>query len=45
MKTIELFSERLKLRLIKFSDLNAIHALYCLPETDKYTWGFLTALR
>lgn len=36
MKTIELFSERLKLRLIEFSDLNAIHALHSLPETDKY---------
>lgn len=36
MKTIELFSERLKLRLIEFSDLNAIHVLHSLPETDKY---------
>jgi len=36
MKLIALFSERLKLRLIEFSDLNAIHALHCLPETDKY---------
>jgi RimJ/RimL family protein N-acetyltransferase len=36
MKTIELFSTRLKLRLIEFSDLNAIHALHSLPETDKY---------
>lgn len=33
---MELFSERLKLRLIETSDLNAIHALYSLPETDRY---------
>jgi ribosomal-protein-alanine N-acetyltransferase len=36
MKTIELFNERLKLRLIEFSDLNAIHSLHSLPETDEY---------
>jgi ribosomal-protein-alanine N-acetyltransferase len=36
MKTIELFNERLKLRLIEFSDLNAIHNLHSLPETDQY---------
>lgn len=36
MKTIELLSKRLKMRLIQFSDLNAIHALHSLPETDKY---------
>jgi RimJ/RimL family protein N-acetyltransferase len=36
MKTIELFNERLKLRLIEFSDLSAIHSLHSLPETDRY---------
>lgn len=36
MKTVELFSERLKLRLIQFSDLNAIHTLHSLPEIDEY---------
>jgi ribosomal-protein-alanine N-acetyltransferase len=36
MKTIELLSERLKLRPIEFSDLNAIHTLHSLAETDKY---------
>jgi ribosomal-protein-alanine N-acetyltransferase len=36
MKTIELFNERLKLRLIEFSDLNTIHSLHSLPETDRY---------
>ena len=32
----ELQSKRLKLRLIKLSDLEAIHNLHSLPETDKY---------
>jgi hypothetical protein len=32
MKTIELFNERLKLRLIEFSDLSAIHSLHSLPK-------------
>ena len=32
----ELKSERIKLRLIKLSDLDVIHALHSLPETDKY---------
>jgi ribosomal-protein-alanine N-acetyltransferase len=36
MKAMELFSERLKLRLIHFSDLETIHALYSLPETDEF---------
>jgi ribosomal-protein-alanine N-acetyltransferase len=36
IKTIELFNERLKLRLIEFSDLNAIHSLHSLTETDRY---------
>jgi ribosomal-protein-alanine N-acetyltransferase len=36
IKTIELFNERLKLRLIEFSDLNAIHGLHSLTETDRY---------
>lgn len=36
MKTIELISERLKMRLIQFSDLNAIHDLHSLPETDEF---------
>lgn len=32
----ELKSERIKLRLIKASDLECIHTLHSLPETDKY---------
>ncbi|MGO4818303.1 hypothetical protein [Flavobacterium sp. W22_SRS_FP1] len=46
IKTIELFNERLKLRLIEFSDLNAIHSLQSLPETDQYnTLGIPEKLR
>lgn len=29
-------TERIKLRLIEFSDLNAIHKLHSLPETDEF---------
>ena len=29
-------TEKLKLRLIKFSDLESIHQLYSLSETDEY---------
>jgi ribosomal-protein-alanine N-acetyltransferase len=36
MKAMELFSERLKLRLIHFSNLETIHALHSLPETDEF---------
>jgi ribosomal-protein-alanine N-acetyltransferase len=36
MKKMKLFSERLKLRLIQISDLDSIHALHSLLETDKY---------
>ncbi|MCC9167854.1 GNAT family N-acetyltransferase [Pontibacter harenae] len=36
MNKTELYSERLKLRLIDLSDLEAIHNLHILPETDKY---------
>lgn len=36
MTRIELLTERLNLRLIVLADLNAIHALHSLPETDKY---------
>jgi RimJ/RimL family protein N-acetyltransferase len=35
-KKIELFSERLKLRLIETSDLIAIHNLHSLVETDEF---------
>lgn len=31
-----LFTERLKLRLIDLTDLDSIHNLHSLPETDKY---------
>ncbi len=36
MAEIKLSSERLKLRLIELSDLDSIHALHSLPETDKF---------
>lgn len=36
MNKIELFSERLKLRLIDSSDLKSIHELHSLQETDEY---------
>lgn len=36
MSEIEMYSERIKLRLIDLSDLDAIHQLHSLPETDKY---------
>jgi RimJ/RimL family protein N-acetyltransferase len=32
----EIITERTKLRRIELSDLNAIHKLHILPETDKY---------
>lgn len=32
----ELISKRLKLRLIQISDLDAIHSLHSIPETDKF---------
>jgi hypothetical protein len=35
-KKIELFSKRLKLRLIETSDLSAIHNLHSLVETDEF---------
>jgi len=34
--TIELSTERTRLRLIESSDLDSIHILHSLPETDKY---------
>ncbi|MEE4258719.1 MAG: GNAT family N-acetyltransferase [Bacteroidales bacterium] len=34
--TIELSTERTRLRLIESSDLNSIHKLHSLPQTDKY---------
>jgi hypothetical protein len=44
MKTIELFNERLKLRLIEFSDLSAIQLTFP-SETDRYnTLEFLKVL-
>ena len=33
---MELLSERLKLRPIEWSDLNHIHNLHSLPETDEF---------
>lgn len=36
IKKIELFSSRLKLRLIDNADLNAIHILHSLAETDEF---------
>ena len=36
MTEIEILTERLKLRLIELSDLNSIHKLHSLPETDQF---------
>jgi RimJ/RimL family protein N-acetyltransferase len=36
MNEKEIFTERTKLRLIELSDLNSIHELHTLPETDEY---------
>ena len=36
MTKIEILTKRLKLRLIELSDLNSIHDLHSLPETDEY---------
>ncbi len=36
MTEIKLSTERLNLRLIELSDLNSIHTLHSLPETDKF---------
>lgn len=36
MKTINLMSERIQLRLATVSDITAIHELLSLPETDQY---------
>ena len=36
MNEIKLSTERLKLRLIELSDLDSIHTLHSLPETDKF---------
>lgn len=36
MTNIKLSTERLELRLIELSDLESIHALHTLPETDKF---------
>ncbi|WP_109097978.1 GNAT family N-acetyltransferase [Aquimarina sp. AU58] len=36
MTRIEIVTERTKLRLITLSDLDSIHKLHSLPETDKY---------
>ncbi len=36
MTEIKLSTERLKLRLIELSDLDSIHTLHSLPETDKF---------
>ena len=36
MTTIEITTDRIKLRLIELSDLESIHQLLSLPETDEY---------
>jgi len=36
MTEIEIITERIKLRLIEISDLNSIHKLHSLPETDEF---------
>ena len=36
MKAIELHTERTRLSLIQLSDVDAIHALHSLPETDEF---------
>ncbi|WP_142784235.1 GNAT family N-acetyltransferase [Changchengzhania lutea] len=36
MTEIEILTERTKLRLIDLSDLDSIHQLHSLPETDEY---------
>ncbi len=36
MTEIEILTERIKLRLIDVSDLDSIHDLHSLPETDEY---------
>lgn len=36
MTEIELLSQRIRLRLIKVSDLDSIHQLHSLPETDEF---------
>ncbi|ETN96678.1 GNAT family N-acetyltransferase [Zhouia amylolytica] len=35
-KSIEILTQRTRLRLIEISDLDSIHKLHSLPETDKY---------
>ena len=35
MTETEILTDRLKLRLIELSDLDAIHRLHSLPETDE----------
>jgi len=36
MTKIEILTERIKLRLIELSDLDSIHKLHSLPETDEF---------
>ena len=36
MKKIEILAERTKLRLIELSDLESIHQLHSMPETDEF---------
>ncbi len=36
MTEIEIITERITLRLIELSDLNSIHILHSLPETDEF---------
>ena len=36
MKKIEILTQRTRLRLIDLADLNAIHNLHALPETDEF---------
>ncbi|MFT7002253.1 MAG: ribosomal-protein-alanine N-acetyltransferase, partial [Spirosomataceae bacterium] len=36
MNNINLTTERVRLRLLKISDLNAVHELHSFPETDRF---------
>ena len=36
MNETEIETERIRLRLINISDLDSIHTVHSLPETDKY---------
>ncbi len=36
MNNVKLIANRIKLRLLKITDLNAVHELHSFPETDKF---------